>query len=164
MFSGAQHLTTHSKVVLPNVFQGAVTLSANTFRGVMINGQATLGQEGKTTDFQEVLVVNGDLKSESTGFDTVEVNGNAIVKDCQIREKAEVFGTGFFSNCMIGSLDLRGGKFTLVDSHVTGDVAIKRIFGGQRPKIYLKGTVVEGRVVFTDSDGNPIQGDIINLR
>lgn len=137
-----------------STMNGSINLSNTRMGNIKINGSANLGKPSEQTAFTDMLVVNGNLKSRHTSFETLEVNGNSELEHCSVAKQGEFFGNVFFKACKLNDLDLRGRDFILKDSTVTGSILLRAING--KGKLILDNTTVEGSAKFAENNGEII--------
>ncbi len=103
---------------------GQQKLVSGSWKDLLINGQALLGNGKDLTMFQNIVVVNGELKADGCLFDLLDVRGNFRVRKSICEKKAMFFGSGVIEECNMSEVDLRivGGKVVLRNCKVRGDI------------------------------------------
>lgn len=104
IFAAPPLITPNAKNDTLNKLNGAIKLASGSWQNIIINGSATLGTPQSRTNFDGIIVVNGNAKITNASFNELEINGHVQLDNSEIRGNLYLNGNATINNCTITKL------------------------------------------------------------
>lgn len=83
-------------------------------KNLLINGNAELGLPNHKSAFTGIIVINGNIKATNSSFETLEINGNAILENINVSVGLHIHGHAILKACSTNMLTTYG-EYTRVE-------------------------------------------------
>lgn len=83
-------------------------------RNLRINGNAELGNVQHKSAFTGIIVINGNTKAINSSFESLEINGNAILENIEVTVGLHIHGHATLKACSTPMLKTYG-EYTQVE-------------------------------------------------
>lgn len=136
-------------------FFGYRTIGAEVIDSAHVDGALTL----QGTKVKGEVFVNGMLSAVGVEMESLQVNGDASVKDTIINKDVIINGFAFFQHCTVkGTVLTASEKIVMVASQITGDVVMRKTTNPKEFQVLnlSKGTKIDGSVTFESGNGKII--------
>ena len=114
VFNVSFAVTPNAKNQALSRLDGSAKLIQGRLSDILVNGEAVMGSFLYKTHFAGVIVVNGSAKTMNACFEELEINGNAILENIEIKNTLHINGKAVLKKCHINIL-ASYGKYTDIE-------------------------------------------------